>query len=178
MSLRLSQYPGMHIRGAQPADVPAIQAMIRELAAFERAPDAVLGTEADLHAALFTAEKSGGSGPAAFALVVDLAAPGEPAELAAFALWFLNYSTWLGRHGLYLEDLYVRADRRGRGYGAALLSALARICVERGLGRFEFSVLDWNTPALDFYRARGAEALSEWTVQRVTGDALIRLARN
>jgi GNAT superfamily N-acetyltransferase len=163
------------IRPVRPEDVPAIDAMIRELAAYERAPDAVVATPADLHAALFTNEKSGGTGPALFGHVVEVEGTGGP-RLAGFALWFLNYSTWLGRHGLYLEDLYVREADRGRGYGEALLATLARICVERGFGRFEFWVLDWNTPALDFYRARGAVAMDEWTVQRFTGDALVELA--
>ncbi|MCK6573561.1 GNAT family N-acetyltransferase [Myxococcota bacterium] len=164
------------IRPVRPDDVPAIDAMIRELAAYERAPEAVVATPADLHAALFTGERSGTGGPALFGHVVEVEGTGGP-RLAGFALWFLNYSTWLGRHGLYLEDLYVRAADRGRGYGEALLATLARICVERGFGRFEFWVLDWNTPALDFYRARGAVAMDEWTVQRFTGDALVELAR-
>jgi len=168
------------IRPVRPEDVPALDAMIRELAAYERAPDAVVATAADLSAALFTGERSGAAGPALFGHVIEVGggeADAEPARLAGFALWFLNYSTWLGRHGLYLEDLYVREADRGRGYGEALLATLARLCVERGFGRLEFWVLDWNTSALDFYRARGAVAMDEWTVQRFTGDALVDLAR-
>jgi GNAT superfamily N-acetyltransferase len=162
----------MHIRPARPDDVPAILDMIRALAAYERAPDAVHATEADLHAALFTAGPSGGAGPAAHAHVVEVEGPDGGPVVVAFALWFLNFSTWLGKHGLYLEDLYVGEAYRGRGIGAALLETLAALCVERGFGRFEWWVLDWNTPAIEFYRARGAVAMDEWTVYRVTGDAL------
>jgi len=131
-----------------------------QVVADERSPEAVRTAAAGVH----------------LEYVVEVEGTGGP-RLAGFALWFLNYSTWLGRHGLYLEDLYVRAADRGRGYGEALLASLARTCVERGFGRFEFWVLDWNTPALDFYRARGAVAMDEWTVQRFTGDALVELAR-
>jgi GNAT superfamily N-acetyltransferase len=92
------------------------------------------------------------------------------------ALYFLNYSTWLGKHGIYLEDLYVRPEFRGRGYGTALLTGLAQLCVDRGYGRLEWSVLDWNTPALDFYASHGAEPLTDWTVHRVSGSNLIALA--
>ena len=96
--------------------------------------------------------------------------------LGAFALWFLNASTWTGTHGVYLEDLYVRPDLRGHGYGTALLQALARVCLERGYRRLEWSVLDWNEPALGFYRSIGAVPMDEWTVHRVSGDALVSLA--
>jgi GNAT superfamily N-acetyltransferase len=156
----------MPIRDATPADVPEILAMIRELADYERAPDAVLATTDLLHEALFC------ESPAAFALIAETGG----GEVVGFALWFRNFSTWLGRHGAYLEDLYVRPAHRGHGYGKALLSALARIAVDRGYGRFEWWVLDWNTPAIDFYRSLGAEPMEEWTVQRVTGEALHRLA--
>jgi GNAT superfamily N-acetyltransferase len=97
-------------------------------------------------------------------------------DVVGYAFYFLNYSTWLGRHGIYLEDLYVRPSHRGHGYGKALLEELARIAVERGYGRFEWWVLDWNTPAIDFYRSLGAEPMDEWTVYRVTGEPLQRLA--
>lgn len=156
----------MPIRDATPADVPEILAMIRELADYERAPDAVVATTDLLHEALFC------ESPAAFALIAETGG----GEVVGFALWFRNFSTWLGRHGVYLEDLYVRPAHRGHGYGKALLSALARIAVDRGYGRFEWWVLDWNTPAIDFYRSLGAEPMDEWTVQRVTGEALRRLA--
>lgn len=156
----------MPIRDATPADVPEILAMIRELADYERAPDAVVATTDLLQEALFC------DSPAAFALIAET----EGGEVVGFALWFRNFSTWLGRHGVYLEDLYVRPAHRGHGYGKALLSALARIAVDRGYGRFEWWVLDWNTPAIEFYRSIGAEPMDEWTVQRVTGEALHRLA--
>jgi GNAT superfamily N-acetyltransferase len=168
----------IRIRPARPEDVSEIHAMIGELAAYERAPDAVVARPEDLHAALFTAAASGGAGPALFGHVAEVVDdPVGEGGIAGFALWFLNYSTWLGRHGLYLEDLYVREAWRGRGCGEALLATLARVCVERGLGRFEWWVLDWNTPAIDFYRARGAVAMDDWTVHRLTGEALHALAR-
>lgn len=157
----------MPIREAVPGDVPEILAMIRELADYERAPHEVVATPELLHDALFGPE------PAVFALMAEDDATGES---VGFALWFRNFSTWLGRHGLYLEDLYVRPTYRGHGYGKALLSSLARIAVESGYGRFEWWVLDWNTPAIDFYRSLGAEPMDEWTVQRVSGEALRRLA--
>jgi GNAT superfamily N-acetyltransferase len=96
-------------------------------------------------------------------------------EIVGFAIWFLNYSTWQGRHGIYLEDLYVRSEFRGRGYGKALLQHLARVCEERGYGRFQWSVLDWNTPAIDFYKSLGAESMDDWIVYRVTGKSLKEL---
>lgn len=157
----------MPIREATPADIPEILAMIHELATYERAADEVVATRSLLRDALF------GSEPAVFAL---MAVDDASREVVGFALWFRNFSTWLGRHGVYLEDLYVRPAHRGHGYGKALLQELARIAVERGYGRFEWWVLDWNTPAIDFYRSIGAEPMDEWTVQRVSGEALRRLA--
>jgi GNAT superfamily N-acetyltransferase len=153
------------IRQARPEDVPAILRLVRDLAEYERAPHEVQATEEHLHAALF------GPNPRAHALVVE-----HEGGLAGFAVWFLSFSTWLGRHGIYLEDLYVRPELRGRGYGRALLQELARICVEKEYGRLEWAVLDWNQPAIGFYRALGAEPQDEWTVHRVTGEALKRLA--
>ena len=158
---------GMTIREARPGDVTEILAMIRELAEYERAPHEVVATADLLETALF------GDEPAVYALIAEDDVTGEP---VGFALWFRNFSTWLGRHGLYLEDLYIRPSHRGHGYGKALLSHLARIAVERGYGRFEWWVLDWNTPALDFYRSIGAVPMDEWTVQRLSGEALTRLA--
>ena len=152
------------IRAATLADVPTILGFVRELAAFEREPAAVLATEADLHAALF------GDVPAAEAVIAEL---GEP---VGFALYFHNFSTWTGRRGLYLEDLYVTPAARGRGVGAALLRHLAQLALDRGCARFEWSVLDWNVDAVRFYRALGAVGMDEWTVQRVEGAALVRLA--
>jgi len=155
------------IRPAQPADVPELLAMVRELAEYERAADQVVATEEGFTAALF------GPAPAVHALVVE-GAPDQP--LVAFALYFLNFSTWLGKHGIYLEDLYVRPQFRGEGHGGRLLQALARICVERDYGRLEWWVLDWNEPALRFYRGIGAVPMDEWTVHRVTGPTLRALA--
>jgi GNAT superfamily N-acetyltransferase len=154
------------IRFATPADVPQILAFIRELADYEREPDAVLATEPMLEAALF------GPRPAAEAVIAE-DADGVP---LGFALFFQNFSTWTGLPGLYLEDLYVTPAARGAGVGKALLRHLADIAVTRGYARFEWSVLDWNQPAIDFYRAMGAIGMDEWTVQRVTGDALAKLA--
>ncbi|HEV8025637.1 MAG TPA: GNAT family N-acetyltransferase [Candidatus Nanopelagicales bacterium] len=154
------------IREANPHDVAAIQEMIVELAVYEKEPDAVLATPEDLHRHLF------GSDPALFAHVAE----DEDGTVVGFALWFLNYSTWLGKHGIYLEDLYVKADHRGGGYGKALLAHLASICLERGYGRLEWWVLDWNTPARGFYESIGAQGLTEWIPYRVTGEALTDLA--
>lgn len=155
------------VRPAVEADVTAIHAMIVELAVFEREPDAVLASVEDLRESLFSGSKSGVGQPAAYAHVAEV-----NGEVVGFALWFLNYSTWLGKHGIYLEDLYVREAYRGHGAGKALLRALAQLCVERGYGRLEWWVLDWNSPAIDFYRAHGAVPMDEWTVFRLTGSAL------
>lgn len=153
------------IREATPDDVPVILAMIGELAAYERAPEAAQATVPQLEEALF------GPQPAAFALIAE--ADGAP---VGFALWFRNFSTWTGTHGVYLEDLYVRPEARGGGHGKALLAALAEICVARGYERFEWSVLDWNEPSIGFYRSIGAQPMDEWTVFRLTGEALHNLA--
>ena len=152
------------IRSAQPADAPFILRMIRELAEYERALEEVEATETDILATLFADR------PAVFCEIAEV--DGEP---AAIAIWFLNYSTWQGKHGLYLEDLYVTPKFRGQGLGKALLEHLAAICVERDLGRFQWWVLDWNTPAIEFYYSQGAVAMDEWTVFRVSGDALRNL---
>ena len=157
----------MPIREATPADVPEILAMIHELADYEKAPHEVVATPGLLRDALF------GPDPAVYALMAE---DDETGAVVGFALWFRNFSTWLGRHGGYLEDLYVRPSHRGHGYGKALLQELARIAVERGYGRFEWWVLDWNTPAIDFYRSIDAVPMDEWTVYRVTGEPLRRLA--
>jgi GNAT superfamily N-acetyltransferase len=156
------------IRPAQPDDVPTILALIRELANYEREPDAVVATDADLTSALF------GEQPALFGLIAEDADGGN--AIAGFALWFLNFSTWIGRHGIYLEDLYVRPEFRGHGHGRELLTELARIADERGYGRLEWSVLDWNEPAHRFYASLGAVPMQEWTTWRVSGAALPGLA--
>ena len=145
------------IRAAVPADVPAILALVHELAAYEREPSAVVATDSSLESALF------GPAPAAFCHVAE-----ADGSVVGFAVWFLNFSTWLGRHGIYLEDLFVRPAYRGRGLGKALLTTLVDIANERGYGRVEWAVLDWNTPAQDFYRSLGAEPMDEWTVWRLT----------
>ncbi|MGW0563717.1 N-acetyltransferase family protein [Streptomyces sp. NPDC003016] len=153
------------IRNATPADVPAVHEMIRELAEYEKALHEVRASEEQLREALF------GERPAAYAHIAETA----EGEVVGFALWFLNFSTWRGVHGIYLEDLYVRPSQRGGGYGKALLASLARICVERGYERLEWSVLDWNSPAREFYKSLGAVSMDEWTVNRLTDDALHRL---
>jgi GNAT superfamily N-acetyltransferase len=153
------------IRAARPGDVAAMVDLIGELADYERARHEVRITEPDLHDALF------GASPAVFAHVAE-----ADGEVVGLALWFLTFSTWLGRHGIYLEDLYVRPDQRGNGWGRALLATLAAIAVERGYGRVEWAVLDWNEPAIGFYRSIGAVSMDEWTTYRLTGDALGALA--
>lgn len=155
----------IQIRPANPADVPLILRLVRELAEFEREPDAVEATEPMLQTALF------GDRPAAEALIAEIDGVAQ-----GFALFFQNFSTWTGRPGLYLEDLYVTPDARGAGVGTALLRHLAGIALDRGCGRFEWAVLDWNEPAIQFYRTMGAVGMDEWRVQRVTGDALAQLA--
>ena len=160
--------PTGFIRRAVPGDVSEVLAMVRELAEYERLADHAVATPEQFNAALF------GPAPAVYALVVD----DDPAtgSLAGFAIYFLNFSTWLGVHGLYLEDLFVRPAFRGRGFGKALLATMAKVCVDEGYGRFEWSVLDWNDDALKVYASIGAAPMDEWTVQRVSGQALIDLA--
>jgi len=158
--------PMIHIRPATEADVPLLLALIGELAAYERLSDQVVATEANVRETLF------GARPAAESIIAEL--DGAP---VGFALFFHNYSTFLARPGIYLEDLFVRPAARRRGVGRALFLRLAAIAVERGCGRFEWAVLDWNEPAIAFYRSLGAQPLSDWTVFRLTGAALERLAR-
>lgn len=153
------------IRRVRPDDIPAIYQLIRELAEYERSLPEVTGTQDQLHESLF------GPDPAVFAHVAE-----HEGRIAGFALWFLNYSTWLCSHGIYLEDLYVTPELRGHGIGKALLAELADLCVRRGYGRLEWWVLDWNEPARGFYRSLGAVAMDEWTVHRLTGQALAELA--
>jgi GNAT superfamily N-acetyltransferase len=153
------------IRPATASDVAHIQAMILELAVFEKLEHMVVSTEALLHEGLF------GARPACEAIIGE-----EDGEVVTFALFFHNFSTFLTRKGLYLEDLYVKQAYRGKGYGKEMLVRLAQLAVERQCGRFEWSVLDWNTPAIDFYKAMGAELLPDWRICRVTGEALSGLA--
>lgn len=157
---------GFRIRSATASDVPVVLALIKELAAYERLSHEVVATEDDIHRALFS------SRPVAEAVIGEY--QGQP---VAFALFFHNFSTFRGRPGLYLEDLYVTPEFRRRGLGRRLLIHLARLAVERRCGRMEWSVLDWNDPAIKAYRRIGAVPLDEWTVYRLTGDALERLAR-
>ena len=155
------------IREATPADVPTILELIRELAVYEREPDAVEATEPMIEAALF------GATPVASCHVAEL-----DGEVAGFALWYVTFSTWKGVAGLWLEDLFVRPTARGHGLGKALLQTLAAVCVERDYARFEWWVLDWNVDAQGFYRSLGARPEDDWTVWRVDGEQLHSLARH
>jgi GNAT superfamily N-acetyltransferase len=155
----------LRLRPATPADVPVILQLVRALAAYERAPEAVVATEEDLLRQGF------GAAPRFSVLLAE-----QDGEVAGFALWFFTFSTWLGRPGMWLEDLFVRPEMRGRGIGKALMLELARIAVREGCGRFEWNVLDWNQPSLDFYRSLGARQLDEWVGCRVEGNALRALA--
>ena len=156
---------GAVLRRARPGDEDGILDCVRGLAEYENEPDAVQTTAEDLRQVLF------GAAPSVFAHVVE-----KGAQVVAVAVWFLNYSTFTGRHGIYLEDLFVRESERRHGYGRALLEALAEVCVQRGYRRFEWSVLDWNEPSIRFYRSIGAVGMDEWKLQRLSGDALTRLA--
>jgi GNAT superfamily N-acetyltransferase len=154
------------IRTTTEADIPIILSLIRELAEYEREPDAVIANEAGLREVLFGAKPS--------AEVLLALEAGEP---VGFAVYFFNFSTWLGRPGLYLEDLFVRPNVRGKGYGRALLERLARIAHDRGCGRMEWAVLDWNEPAIQFYKKLGARPKDEWTVFRLTQEGIAKLAQ-
>jgi GNAT superfamily N-acetyltransferase len=150
------------VRPARPDDVPVVLSLIRELADYERSLESVQATEAQLLAALF------GDAPAAYCHVAE-----SDGEVVGFALWFLNFSTWVGSHGIYLEDLYVRPSARGTGLGRALLMTLVGIANQRGYGRVEWSVLNWNADAQGCYRSIGAVPMDGWTVWRLDGDALL-----
>lgn len=158
------------IRAATPADVPEILTMIAELAAYEKEPDAAVATAEQLHAALF------GPAPAVFARIAAEREPDGAETVVGMAVYFRTFSTWTGTHGIWLEDLYVRPGARGGGHGKQLLGALARECRDNGYARLEWTVLDWNAPAIGFYRSIGAVPMDEWTTQRLTGDALGALA--
>src|SRR6266704_5704620 len=161
----MSMQTDFKIRSARVADVPIILKLIRDLAAYERAPNEVTATEEQLVHVLF--EKK----PAAEVLLAF-----EKDTPVGFAVFFHNFSTWLGRPGLYLEDLFVKPEKRGKGYGRALLVDLAKIARDRGCGRMEWAVLNWNEPAIEFYRTLGAMPLDEWTVYRLTRDGIAKLA--
>lgn len=154
------------IRAATPDDVPAILDLVRALAVYEREPDAVLATEEDFARVLFP-----GAGPATASCHVAEV----DGVVVGIALWFTTFSTWTGRNGMWLEDLFVLPEHRGAGLGKALLAALAAVCVERGWPRLEWTVLDWNTPSIEFYRSIDAVGMDEWTTQRLAGEALTRL---
>ncbi|GAA2975711.1 GNAT superfamily N-acetyltransferase [Microbacterium terrae] len=156
---------GAVLRPARPGDEPGILACIHALAVYEREPDAVENTVEMITETLFSEM------PKAFGHVVE-----RDGTIVGIALWFLTYSTWTGRLGIWLEDLYVNEDQRAYGYGKALISSLAEVCVERGYSRLEWTVLDWNAPAIGFYRSIGAVPMAEWTTQRMTGAELNALA--
>ena len=155
----------MTIRAARVDDVDEILALIYELAVYEKAPEEAKATREQIIETFFCED------PKVFCELVEV-----NGEIAGCAIWFLNYSTWLGKHGIYLEDLFVRPQYRGKGYGKALLKYLASICDERGYGRFQWWVLDWNEPSIEFYKSLGAVAMDEWTVYRVSGADLKKLA--
>ncbi len=155
----------MSIRPATINDTDQILAMIYELALYEKAPEEAKATREQIIESFFSED------PKVFCEIVEV-----DGSIAGFAIWFLNYSTWQGKHGIYLEDLFVRPQYRGKGFGKALLKHLAAICEARGYGRFQWWVLDWNQPAIDFYKSLGAVAMDEWTVFRVSEQALTQLA--
>ena len=157
----------MTVRPVRPEDVPAVVSLVRELAEYEKAAHEVRLTEEQLSTALF------GESPKLFGHVAE-----QDGAVVGIALWFLNFSTWRGTHGIYLEDLYVQPQHRGTGLGRELLGTLAEVCVQRGYSRLEWWVLDWNESAIQFYRAHGAVPMDEWTVFRLTDDALVNFARS
>ncbi|MDA8438212.1 MAG: GNAT family N-acetyltransferase [Propionibacterium sp.] len=155
------------LRSARPGDEQQLVGLIADLAAYEREPDAATASSADLAAALFPSDGA----PRVFAEVAD-----DDGHVVGLAVWFYTFSTWTARHGIWLEDLFVVPEHRGLGLGRRLLARLAGRCLDEGLTRLEWAVLDWNEPALGFYRRQGAEAMSEWTTHRVSGSVLSRLA--
>ncbi len=149
------------IREAKLSDVQVIYELIVELAIYEKEPDAVVASAEDIQENLF------GTNPVAYCHVAEV-----DGQVVGIAIWFLNYSTWLGKAGLYLEDLFVKPEFRGSGLGLSLMKTLAQVCVDRGYERFQWWVLDWNEPSINFYKSIGAEAMDEWTVYRLSGSAL------
>lgn len=154
----------MKIRPAKREEVGEVLQLIQDLATYEKAPDQVEASEDDLLNTIFAKE------PRVFCDLVEV-----DGQIAGMAIWFLNYSTWQAKHGIYLEDLYIKPEFRARGYGKALLKHLAQICDKEGYGRLQWWVLDWNSPAIEFYKSFGAEAMDEWTVYRTSGQALKNL---
>ena len=155
------------IRFARKEDSPRIHALIKDLALYEKAPLEAKATLEQIEASLFS------DTPHAHCHVVEV-----DGNVVGISIWFLNYSTWLGKPGIYLEDLYIDPAHRGKGFGLALLKELAKICIERSYERLQWWVLDWNEPSIEFYKSLGAEPMDEWTVYRVSGDALKKLATN
>ena len=151
----------MKIRPAKIQEVGEVLHLIQDLATYEKAPEQVEASEEDLLNTIFAID------PRVFCDLVEV-----DGQIAGMAIWFLNYSTWQAKHGIYLEDLFIKPEYRGRGYGKALLKHLAKICDEKGYGRLQWWVLDWNSPAIEFYKSLGAEAMDEWTVYRTSGKAL------
>jgi GNAT superfamily N-acetyltransferase len=151
----------LKIRPAKREEVGEVLQLIQDLATYEKAPEQVEASEDDLLNTIFAKE------PRVFCDLVEV-----DGQIAGMAIWFLNYSTWQAKHGIYLEDLYIKPEFRARGYGKALLKHLAQICDKEGYGRLQWWVLDWNSPAIEFYRSFGAEAMDEWTVYRTSGQAL------
>ena len=151
----------MIIRPAKSEEVGEVLQLIQDLATYEKAPEQVEASEEDLLNTIFAID------PRVFCDLVEV-----DGQIAGMAIWFLNYSTWQAKHGIYLEDLFIKPEYRGRGYGKALLKHLAKICDEKGYGRLQWWVLDWNSPAIEFYKSLGAEAMDEWTVYRTSGKAL------
>ena len=154
------------IRYAVKEDAPRILQLIKDLAEYEKAPDDAVATIEQIEASLFS------TSPHAFCHVAE-----ADGAVVGISIWFLNYSTWTGSHGIYLEDLFVLPESRGHGYGKALLVYLAKLCVERGYHRFQWWVLDWNHPSIEFFKSLGAVPMDEWTVMRVSGEALVKLAQ-
>jgi len=151
----------LKIRPAKIQEVGEVLQLIQDLATYEKAPEQVEASEEDLLNTIFASD------PRVFCDLVEV-----DGQIAGMAIWFLNYSTWQAKHGIYLEDLFIKPEYRGRGYGKALLKHLAKICDEKGYGRLQWWVLDWNSPAIEFYKSLGAEAMDEWTVYRTSGKAL------
>ena len=151
----------MKIRPAKREEVGEVLQLIQDLATYEKAPEQVEASKEDLLNTIFVKD------PRVFCDLVEV-----DGQVAGMAIWFLNYSTWQAKHGIYLEDLFIKPEYRGRGYGKALLKHLAKICDEKGYGRLQWWVLDWNSPAIEFYKSLGAEAMDEWTVYRTSGKAL------
>ena len=151
----------MIIRPAKSEEVGEVLQLIQDLATYEKAPEQVEARQEDLLNTIFASD------PRVFCDLVEV-----DGQIAGMAIWFLNYSTWQAKHGIYLEDLFIKPEYRGRGYGKALLKHLAKICDEKGYGRLQWWVLDWNSPAIEFYKSLGAEAMDEWTVYRTSGKAL------